>query len=98
MSEPALFLLFWGGYAAWLALFWWIAWRGKVRLLLGLGSVMLLSFAGSYAGVQSRTAAETFSPSASMAYGLLMMFAAAVLIGPLVVAAVAYPIGRYWPR
>ena len=98
LKDAAFFMLFWGGYAGWLALFAWMAWKGRVRPLLVLGSAMLLGFAASYAFVQRAIVAPTYGHSSDMGYGMLILFAAAVLLVPLAVAAIVYPIGRLWAR
>ena len=98
MNDTAFFVLFWGGYAAWVTLFVWIAWVGRLRLLVALGAVMLVAFAISWTFMQRSMADPTRNHSGDLGYGLLMLFAVAVLLVPLAVAAIVYPIGRLWAR
>ncbi|KQM89871.1 hypothetical protein ASE90_09785 [Sphingomonas sp. Leaf67] len=98
MSEIVFFVLFWASYAAWLALFIWLAWTGKVRLLLLLGAVMLLGFVITCATMQTEIAEPNRNHSGDMGYGLIALFAAAVLLVPLGLAAITYPVGRLWSR
>ena len=92
------FFLFWGPNAAWLALFIWIAWTGRGRLLLMLGAAMLLGFAVFYVLIERAMALPDRNRSTDMAYGMLILLAAEVLLLPLVLAAIIYPIGRLWAR
>lgn len=92
------FLLFWGPYVVRLALFAWIAWTGRGRLLLILGAAMLLGFAVFYALVERAVALPDHDRSGDMAYGILILFAAEALLVPLILAAIIYPIGRLWAR
>jgi hypothetical protein len=91
-------VLTWGGYAMWVALFAVLSWRGKVRLLVTPGVLMLLAFGVLFWWVQSKMASPNYDRSGDMGAGLLLVFGAAVSIAPLLVAAIAYPIGRVWAR
>lgn len=86
--------LFWAGYAVWIMLFTWIAWRGNSRVLLMLGAAMIFAFVACYA----LFVRATTMPGDQVGPAILLMFAAAVLIVPLVVAGIVYPIGRRWER
>lgn len=99
MNETAMFVQIWGSYAAWLTLFARIAWRGKVRLLLMLSAAMLFAFATTWVLLDRAIAAPTHDHSRDiMGYGMLMLLAAAVLLMPIAIAAIVYPIGRLWAR
>ena len=98
MKATAMLVLFWGGYAAWNGLFAWIAWRGMLRPLLVLGAPMLLGCAAIWVRIEKAMAAPTYNHSGDMGHGMAMLAASAVLLVPVAVAAIVFPIGRLWVR
>lgn len=95
MKATAMLVLFWGGYAAWNGLF---AWRGMLRPLLVLGAAMLLGFGAIWLRIERAMAAPTYNHSGDMGHGMAMLVAVAVLLLPVAVAAIVFPIGRLWAR
>lgn len=85
----------WGGYIVWVCLFGWLAWRRKGRVLLGAGALMLIAFGLVYRAVTNKMAAADYHHSADMAAGLVIYVAAGVLLLPLVVSVVIYPLARF---
>jgi hypothetical protein len=98
VSRTVFFVLFWGSYAARLALFVWLAWKSNTRFLLISGAVMIFGLGITCAAVQMAIAAPARDHSGDMGYGLIALFAAAVLLVPLGLAAIIYPVGRLWRR
>jgi hypothetical protein len=83
--------VFWASYAAWVMLFIWTAWRGRLRVMLILGTIMVLIFT-IFCAFYIKATADSIGST------VLIVFAAAILIAPLLIAAIAYPIGRLWSR
>lgn len=98
MKATAMLVLLWGGYAAWNGLFAWIAWRRMLRPLLVLGAAMLLGCAAIWVCIEKAMAAPTYNHSGDMRHGMAMLAAIAVLLVPVAVAAIVYPIGRLLAR
>lgn len=98
MKATAMLVLFWGGYAAWNGLFAQVAWRGMLRPLLVLGAAMLLGCAAIWVRIEKTMAAPTYNHSGDMGHGMEMLAAIAVLLVPVAVAAIVYPIGHLWAR
>jgi UPF0716 family protein affecting phage T7 exclusion len=93
-----VFLAIWGGYVAWNALFVWLAWRMKTRVLLVAGIAMLLAFGLVYGNIADQMSGADYHRSADMAAGLLVYAAGAVLLLPLVLSAIVYPVARFLRR
>jgi UPF0716 family protein affecting phage T7 exclusion len=91
-------LVIWGVFIAWNALFVWLAWRMKGRVLLVAGAFMLTAFALIYAKIASQTSAAGYDHSADMAAGLVIYVAFAVLLLPLLLSAIVYPAARFLRR
>ncbi|MYL98884.1 hypothetical protein GR702_14045 [Novosphingobium sp. FGD1] len=84
-----------GAYIGWVSLFGWLAWQRKGRVLLGAGAIMLIAFGWVYRAVTNEMAAADYHHSSDMAAGLVIYFAAGVLLLPVVVSAVIYPFARF---
>lgn len=59
---------------------------------------MLLGFVATYALVERAIDLPRREHSTDMAYGMSILFAGAVLLMPLALSAIIYPIGRLWAR
>ncbi len=86
-----LFLLV-SGYFVWILLFVVLAWRGRLQRLTMPGTVMMLAFAACYVLISNGLVV----PSDPASGAVLISLAYAICPGPLVIAAVVYPIGRCW--
>lgn len=90
--------LIWAAYASWIAFFAILAWRGRLSLLFVIGAVMIVGFAAFWAHMETAPPQQNHNRINDLGSAVTMTVAAAVLIVPLVVAAIAYPLGRLWAR
>ena len=91
-------LLFWIGYLAWLGLFAWIGWR-KLKKILGISAVILLSlFAVLYAFAMQGADKPGWNEGGSFAAGMMVGFAAFVLVAPVLLGAMSFLLSKLWDR
>lgn len=90
--------LIWAAYASWIAFFAILAWRGHLWLVFAIVTVMSVSFAACWAYMEAARPQQNHNQTNDLGSVIVMTVAALVLFVPLVVAAIAYPIGRLWAR